>query len=142
VRERKRIERNETKEGIITLRDICGRAEIEIRDEGFRCRRRAQSADTKRGTPRYTQRHRLDETPDRFVVSARLNKHLFGGGARAWCIIRCARQRAGESVSCYDTFFFLSSQVISRDSLGRARFTFLNVSNYLCYLAITSRDRF
>ena len=35
----KRIERNETKDGIITLRDICGRAEIEIRDEGFRrCR--------------------------------------------------------------------------------------------------------
>jgi len=95
VRGGKRIERNETKDGIITLRDICGRPEIEIRDEGFRCRRRAQSADTKRGMPRYTQRHRLEETPDRFV-SARLNKHLFGGRARAWCIIRCAWQRAGE----------------------------------------------
>jgi len=122
VRGGKRIERNETKDGIITLRDICGRPEIEIRDEGFRCRRRAQSADTKRGMPRYTQRHRLEETPDRFV-SARLNKHLFGGRARAWCIIRCAWQRAGEgwgggekegSVSWYDTLFFLSSQVIPR----------------------------
>jgi len=62
VHREKRIERNETKDGIITLRDICGRAEIEIRDEGFRSRRRAQSADTKHGMPRYTQRHRLDET--------------------------------------------------------------------------------
>lgn len=70
VREGKRIERNETKDGIITPRDICGRAEIEIRDEVFR-RCRAQSADTKHGMPRYTRRHRPDETPDRFVRTAK-----------------------------------------------------------------------
>lgn len=47
ARKKKNRAENETNDGIITLRDICGRAEIEIRDEGFR--RRAQSADTKRG---------------------------------------------------------------------------------------------
>jgi hypothetical protein len=83
--------------------------------------------------PRYTQRHRLEETPDRFV-SARLNKHLFGGRARAWCIIRCAWQRAGEGWGGRErrkrklvrySFFFVepSNTARRRASLRLARFT-------------------
>lgn len=115
----KRIERNETKDGIITLRDdICGWAEIEIRDEGFRCHPRAQSADTKRGTPPCTRRHRLNLTHDRFV-SALLNKHLFGGGgARAWqgeeTVNAPARERERER-----PFLSFLSQVTCRERGAR-----------------------
>lgn len=83
VRGGKRIERNETKDGIITPRDICGRAEIEIRDEGFR--RIAHKARIQSAARRVTcgdieqSRHPIDSF-------TQLNKHLFGGGARAYPI--------------------------------------------------------